>query len=98
MERRSERERMDFVAAGRASAASADALCIAKAAAEGRPAGKMEEDRICLTAVLDEIERKLIEQALRKAGGNRTRAGNMLSLTRQTLNYKIKRLNIRVGS
>lgn len=58
----------------------------------------MEENCICLTAVIDEIERRLIEQALQKTGGNRTRAGNMLSLTRQTLNYKIKRLNIRVGS
>lgn len=55
------------------------------------------EEVLSFTAVIDGVERKLIEQALRKAGGNRTRAGNMLCLTRQTLNYKIKRLNIEVS-
>lgn len=57
---------------------------------------KLPDEAICFTDVIDDVERTLIVQALRKAGGNRTQAGSMLCLTRQTLNYKIKKLNIQI--
>lgn len=43
---------------------------------------------------LGEWERKLIEQALREAGGNQTRAAKLLGLTRDTLRYRLKKLGL----
>ena len=39
-------------------------------------------------------ERSLIEQALREAGGNQTRAASRLGITRDTLRYRIKKFGI----
>jgi DNA-binding NtrC family response regulator len=47
---------------------------------------------IDLTATLASIESSLIEQALRQADGNRTRAAELLGLSRTTLVDKLKRL------
>jgi DNA-binding NtrC family response regulator len=44
--------------------------------------------------VLDDVEKSLIDQALRRTGGNQTRAARLLGLTRDTLRYRLKKFNI----
>ncbi len=44
--------------------------------------------------VLEELERDLIEQALDRTGGNKTRAAKLLGLSRATLRYRIEKLSI----
>ena len=44
---------------------------------------------------LQEMEKKLLVDALKKTKGNKTRAAKLLSITRDTLRYKIKKLNIK---
>lgn len=44
--------------------------------------------------VLDELERTLIESALRKTGGNQTRAARLLGMTRQKLIYRMQKYGI----
>ena len=69
------------------------------------PAEKLIEiltDQICdsvtesLEAVEGAIERRIILRVLHKAGGNQTKAAKLLGIKRTTLNYKLKKLNIRV--
>jgi DNA-binding NtrC family response regulator len=43
----------------------------------------------------DEQERRVIEQALDKAGGNQVHAARMLGITRDKLRYKIKKHSLR---
>ncbi|MDP3775218.1 MAG: sigma-54 dependent transcriptional regulator [Gemmatimonadales bacterium] len=43
---------------------------------------------------LEELERTLIAQALRTAGGNKTRAARLLRLTRDTLRYRLEKYGI----
>jgi arginine utilization regulatory protein len=47
-----------------------------------------------LKAALEKTERELIKKALEQAGGNKTKAGMLLGIPRQTLKYKIDKLNI----
>jgi DNA-binding NtrC family response regulator len=42
---------------------------------------------------LDDLERALIEKALKKAEGNVTRAARLLGLTRRTLQYRIEKIH-----
>ncbi len=42
--------------------------------------------------VLWEKEKELIRQALQRTGGNKTEAGKLLGIPRQTLNYKLERM------
>ncbi len=44
--------------------------------------------------VLEEVERSLIEQALKRAGGNQSRAARLLGLTRDTLRYRLKKFGL----
>ena len=44
---------------------------------------------------LQELEREAIIQALNKAGGNKTRAAELLKISRDTLRYRVKKLKIR---
>jgi two-component system NtrC family response regulator len=46
---------------------------------------------------LHETEKMLIEQALKKTHGNQTHAARLLSITRDTLRYKIKKYGIAAG-
>jgi len=50
------------------------------------------DDGLDLPATLAQIEQRLIEQALQKADGNKTRAAELLGLNRTTLGEKLKRL------
>lgn len=44
---------------------------------------------------LQENERLLVTSALEKTGGNQTQAARLLSITRDTLRYKMKKFNLR---
>lgn len=44
--------------------------------------------------VIDDVERSLIDQALKRTGGNQTRAARLLGLTRDTLRYRLKKYGI----
>lgn len=49
-----------------------------------------------LKETLDNLERGLIEKALKKSEGNVTRAAEVLDIPRQTLQYKISKYNIKM--
>jgi DNA-binding NtrC family response regulator len=61
-----------------------------------RPQGSEERDFQLPEAGLrlDDLEADMIHQALRRTGGNRTRAARLLGLTRDTLLYRIKKYAI----
>jgi len=44
--------------------------------------------------VLEDLERSLIEQALKRTGGNQTRSAALLGLTRDTLRYRLKKYKL----
>jgi DNA-binding NtrC family response regulator len=46
---------------------------------------------------LYEVEKQLIQQALIRAGGNQSKAARLLSITRDTLRYKMKKYGLRKG-
>jgi DNA-binding NtrC family response regulator len=54
--------------------------------------GELPEEGIDLRRVLASYEESLIAQALARAGGNKTRAGELLGLNRTTLVEKLKRI------
>jgi two-component system response regulator AtoC len=62
-----------------------------ESAAETTAAGKLTDGGIDLQAVVAGFERSLIERAVRQAGGNKTRAAELLGLSRTTLLDKLKR-------
>jgi DNA-binding NtrC family response regulator len=43
---------------------------------------------------LETHERQLLEQALRRCGGNKSRTARMLGLTRATLRYRLDKFNL----
>jgi two-component system response regulator AtoC len=45
--------------------------------------------------VLDDVERQLIAEALQAAGWNRTRAAQLLGISKETLRYRIERYQLR---
>jgi two-component system, NtrC family, response regulator AtoC len=46
---------------------------------------------------LTQVERSMIERALREAGGNQTRAAQRLGISRDTLRYRLKKFGIQGG-
>jgi len=46
-------------------------------------------------AGLNDIEKKLLEQALQYAHGNKTKASKLLKISRDTLRYKVKKHNLK---
>jgi Fis family transcriptional regulator len=48
--------------------------------------------------LLAEIEPPLIEEILKRTGGNRSRAADMLGITRNTLRTKMQRYSIKIPS
>jgi len=44
--------------------------------------------------ILEELERSLIQQALKRTGGNQTRSASLLGLTRDTLRYRLKKYKL----
>jgi two-component system, NtrC family, response regulator AtoC len=63
-------------------------------------AGLIEErtvdDGVAVTD-LTEVERSMIERAMREAGGNQTRAAQRLGISRDTLRYRLKKFGIHGG-
>ncbi|MPN55324.1 Arginine utilization regulatory protein RocR [bioreactor metagenome] len=49
-----------------------------------------------LKARLKEAEKNIIKDVLKETNGNKTKASEMLGIPRQTLNYRIKKLNIHI--
>ena len=52
------------------------------------------EDGFNLSAYMESIERKLLVQALELAGGDRTVAGKLLGVERNTLRYKLNKYGL----
>ena len=48
-------------------------------------------------ADLTQVERSMIERAMREAGGNQTRAAQRLGISRDTLRYRLKKFGIQGG-
>lgn len=57
--------------------------------------GEMVEKGIRLPQAVREVERRLLETALRRCGGNRTEAARLLGIHRNTLQNKLQRHRIR---
>jgi len=49
---------------------------------------------INLTAELEKIEKSIIEKALRKTKGVKTKAAEMLGVTNDSLKYRIEKLGV----
>jgi DNA-binding protein Fis len=47
---------------------------------------------------LSAVERAKLLDALQRAGWNQTRAAELLSITRDTLRYKMKKFNLKSGA
>ena len=65
--------------------------------APGRSAGPKEERLLALPTKgirLDEVERDLVMQALERTGGNQTRAGELLGLTRDQVHYRMEKYGL----
>ncbi|HEU4563876.1 MAG TPA: sigma-54 dependent transcriptional regulator [Gemmatimonadaceae bacterium] len=69
----------------RADVASTPTAPVAPAAPSPLPPGPLD---------LTDWERTMIEQALREAGGNQTRAAQRLGISRDTLRYRLKKFGI----
>ena len=54
----------------------------------------LESEDLSLREAVDRLERELIIKVLRQYGGNKTKAGEVLGIPRQTLKYKMDRLDI----
>lgn len=48
------------------------------------------------TLPLEEMEKRSIMSALKKTGGNQTRAAELLGITRRTLGYRLKKYNLEI--
>jgi len=64
-----------------------------KAAANGDGAFELPPDGV----PLEVVEKTLVEQALERSGGNRTRAGELLGLTRDQVRYRIEKFDLDGG-
>jgi len=52
------------------------------------------EPGFSLSAHLEQVERDILEEALRQAGGDRTAAGKLLGVERNTLRYKLNKYGL----
>jgi DNA-binding protein Fis len=43
---------------------------------------------------LEEMERRLVERAMQAAGGNQTRAAELLGVSRDQLRYRLKKFEL----
>ena len=57
--------------------------------------GTVEVDFSSGPIVLDEVERRLIVEALRAAQWNRGRAAELLGISKDTLRYRIEKFDLR---
>ena len=60
-----------------------------------RPVAAGDEFELPATGVdLEKLERSLVVQALRRSGGNQTRAGALLGLNRDQIRYRIEKFSL----
>ncbi len=64
------------------------------AAAQGVPAAVLPDGGVDLQAQLDAIERQMLEAALERAGGVKTEAARLLSVTFRSLRYRLAKYGI----
>ncbi|HWA59101.1 MAG TPA: sigma-54 dependent transcriptional regulator [Gemmatimonadales bacterium] len=65
------------------------------AATTAEPADRARSERLTAPGMtLDEVERTMLEQALRDTAGNQTRAAQQLGISRDTLRYRIKKYGL----
>jgi len=57
--------------------------------------GSSEDNPMALTAAVENFERELIVDALKKTGGNQTRTAELLDSSLRIINYKIKKYRIK---
>jgi DNA-binding NtrC family response regulator len=69
----------------------------AESPASARPSVAIPEDGCDFEYLVGSFELQLLEQALRKANGNKTQAAEMLKLKRTTLTAKLKSLEASAG-
>ena len=53
-----------------------------------------EADRLTYHELMDRYEERIIRGALEEAGGNVSRAGELLDIPRETLRYRMKKLGL----
>jgi DNA-binding NtrC family response regulator len=74
-------------------------LRITEHRANGRLARRTGSFTIPDTGIdLYEVEKQLIQQALNRADGNQSKASRLLSITRDTLRYKMKKYDLKKGN
>lgn len=54
----------------------------------------LENDNLSLSKYLDQIEKRLVQEAMKTEGYNITKAAKSLGITRQNLQYKLKKFSI----
>jgi DNA-binding NtrC family response regulator len=68
-------------------------------ASEPSPRSKPGENALAIDLshgiVLEELERTILERVLSQAGWNRTKAAQLLGLSRETLRYRIEKYNLK---
>lgn len=65
-----------------------------KSNVDGDVIEKFMDEEYDLKKALEFVERRMIEDTLKKVNGNKTHAGKILGIPRQTLKYKMDKLNI----
>jgi len=55
---------------------------------------KLPGDGLSLIETVEEIEKRLIKEALARTGGNKTRAAELLGVTRKIMRYKTEKYNL----
>jgi DNA-binding NtrC family response regulator len=71
---------------------SPQAPIVAMAPAYAIPAIALPDEGLNFEQIVSDMERTILEQALRKTGGNKAQAAEMLRLKRTTLAAKLKSL------
>ena len=83
-------ERLSILLAGRA-------ICVNNLPREIRDALPAHDASFCLPAdgiALDALERDLLSQALTRSGNNKTHAARLLGISRDALNYRLKKFEL----
>jgi DNA-binding NtrC family response regulator len=55
---------------------------------------KLPDDGLPLIETVEEIEKRLIKEALEKTGGNKTKAAELLGVTRKIMRYKVEKYGL----
>lgn len=73
-------------------------LTDARAVAAKPVAGVEAGDSVSLESAVGKLESQMIDEALRRAEGNKARAAALLDISERALWYKIKKMQVRTGS